>query len=373
MHVLIIGGGVIGLMTALELAQTDCQVTILDSQEFGKAASWAGGGILSPMYSWRYPAAVNQLARLGKHLYQQWQPILQQATGLDIEINTSGMLILDESDFENGLAWETQNNDSQQTAQLLNDTELRHVNPKINSDIQQALWFEQLANIRNPRLLKTLIAYLKQLPNVSMQPYTAAVRFQINHASAMTSKITALIDSNGKHWQADQYVITSGAWTGLLTQQLPQPIPVKPIQGQMILFKAPKDWLPTMVMHNGIYLIPRLDGHIVCGSSTDDVGFNTDTNAEIGLTLKQAAYQMVPSLKGMPIVHAWAGLRPSVPDGVPYIGPMPNVNNLWLNTGHFRNGLVMAPASARLLKQQMLGEALIVDDAAYLPVHRLNQ
>ncbi len=366
MHVLIIGGGVIGLMTALELALAKCEVTILDTQDFGKAASWAGGGILSPMYPWRYPAAVNQLARLGKSLYQEWQPILRQATGLDIEINPSGMLILDAAEFDNGLNWALQDNDPQQTAQLLNSKEIYEVNPRINVDVKQALWFEQLANIRNPRLLKVLIAYLKQLPNVSMHAFVEATEFKVTQQS-----IDGLIDTAGNLWRADQYVIANGAWTGLLSQQLPQPIPVKPIQGQMILFKAPQHWLPSMVMRNGIYLIPRLDGHIVCGSSTDDVGFNTDTNAEIGLTLKQAAYQMIPELKEMPIVHAWAGLRPSVPDGIPYIGAFPKFSNLWLNTGHFRNGLVMAPASSRLLKQQMLGEQLIVDDTAYLPVNHI--
>lgn len=380
MQVLIIGGGIIGLMTALELAQANCQVTILDSQDFGKAASWAGGGILSPMYPWRYPPAVNQLARLGKQLYQQWQPILQQATGLDIEINHSGMLILDEAEFNHGLNWVVQDNDPQQSAQYLNDTALHRINSKINDHIKQAIWFEQLANIRNPRLLKALIAYLEQLPNVSMHPFTQAAHFKTSHASSSITHltadtentITALVDSQGKAWQADQYVITSGAWTGLLSQQLPQPIPVKPIQGQMILFKAPANWLTTMVMLQGIYLIPRLDGHIVCGSSTDDVGFNTDVNTQIDEKLKQAAYHMVPQLKNMPIVHAWAGLRPSVPDGIPYIGRVAQLNNLWLNTGHFRNGLVMAPASARLLKQQMLGEPLIVDETAYLPAQRLD-
>jgi glycine/D-amino acid oxidase-like deaminating enzyme len=121
--------------------------------------------------------------------------------------------------------------------------------------------------------------------------------------------------------QADQYVIATGAWSGLLSEQFDWQVPVKPIQGQMILFKAPAQWLPTMVMHQGIYLIPRLDGHIVCGSSTDDVGFNTDVNIETGLKLQQTAYRLAPELQDMPRVHAWAGLRPSVPDGVPYIAP----------------------------------------------------
>lgn len=366
MKVLIVGGGVIGLMSALELSQAGCNVTILDKQDFGQAASWAGGGILSPMYPWRYPDAVNQLARFGKSMYQAWQPFLQQTTGLDIEINPSGMLILDETDFNTGLGWATHDCDPQQTAQLLTDEALHQINPRLNPDICQALWFPELANIRNPRLLKTLIAFLKQQPNVSMQPFTTVQRFDIKNNS-----ICAVVDDKGTHWQADQYVIATGAWSGLLSQQFNWHVPVKPIQGQMILFKAPAQWLPSMVMQQGIYLIPRLDGHIVCGSSTDDVGFNTDVNAETGVRLQHTAYQLVPELQNMPIVHAWAGLRPSVPDGVPYIGSAPKLSNLWLNCGHFRNGLVMAPASARLLKQQMLGEALMVDEAAYLPVNRL--
>ena len=376
MHVLIIGGGVIGLMTALELALANCKVTILDSQDFGKAASWAGGGILSTMYPWRYPYAVNQLARLGKSLYQEWQPIVQQATGLDIEINPSGMLILDDAEFDRGLNWARQDNDLQQTARLLNRVDIDDINPRINAKVQQALWFEQLSNIRNPRLLKALIAYLKQLPNVSMHSFVEAKKFKIitsTENNVGCHQINSLMDAQGRSWQADQYVIANGAWTGLLSQQLPKPIPVKPIQGQMLLFKAPKHWLPSMVMHHGIYLIPRLDGHIVCGSSNDDVGFDTTVNHALKMKLKQAANQMVPALTDMPIVHAWAGLRPSVPDGIPYIGSVPDFNNLWLNTGHFRNGLVMAPASARLLKQQMLGEPRIVDDTAYLPTHRFNE
>ena len=367
MQVLIVGGGVIGLMSALELSQAGCNVTILDKQDFGQAASWAGGGILSPMYPWRYPDAVNQLARFGKSMYQAWQPLLQQTTELDIEINPSGMLILDKADFNTGLGWATHDRDSQQTAELLTAEALHQINPRLDPDISQGLWFPKLANIRNPRLLKTLIAFLKQQPNVKMQPFTAAQRFDIKN-----NQITAVIDEQGKHWQADQYVIATGAWSGLLSQQFDWQVPVKPIQGQMLLFKSPVQWLPSMVMQQGIYLIPRLDGHIVCGSSTDDVGFNTDVNAETGVRLQHTAYQLIPELQNMPIVHAWAGLRPSVPDGVPYIGAVPTLGNLWLNCGHFRNGLVMAPASARLLKQQMLGEALMVEDAAYLPVNRLE-
>lgn len=367
MKVVVMGGGVIGLMTALELSQAGCEVSVLDSQDLGQAASWAGGGILSPMYPWRYPLAVNQLARYGREIYQHWQPILQAATGQDIEINPSGMLILDQADFDMGLNWAAQMQDSQQSAQLLDAAQLQALIPPLNPCIEQGLWFPQLANIRNPRLLKTLIAFLKQQPNVTLQPFTSVQRFAVKNA-----RITAVIDEHGKHWQADQYVIATGAWSGLLSEQFDWQVPVKPIQGQMILFKTPPQWLPSMLMQHGIYLIPRLDGHIVCGSSTDDVGFDTQINAKIGEQLQALAYRLMPALRDMPQVKAWAGLRPAVPDGVPYIGQAPSLDNLWLNTGHFRNGLVMAPASAQLLKQQMLGETPFINAQAYLPRNRLK-
>ncbi|RYZ78446.1 MAG: FAD-dependent oxidoreductase, partial [Moraxellaceae bacterium] len=203
MKVVVIGGGIIGLMTALELSQAGCEVSILDSQDLGQAASWAGGGILSPMYPWRYPLAVNQLARYGREIYQHWQPILQAATGQDIEINPSGMLILDQADFEIGLNWAAQMQDSQQSAQLLDAAQLSALVPPLNPSIEQGLWFSQLANIRNPRLLKTLIAFLQLQPNVSLHAHCAVAKFETLPNS---NHINAVIDQHGQRWQADHYV-----------------------------------------------------------------------------------------------------------------------------------------------------------------------
>lgn len=367
MHVLIIGGGVIGLMSALELSRAGCQVTVLDQQDFGQAASWAGGGILSTMYPWRYRPAVNALARHGKALYQQWQPVLAAATGLDIEIHHSGMLILDQQDVATGLGWAQADHDPQQQAQLLQDTALHQLCPQLSPEIQQGLWFDQLANIRNPRLLKTLLAYLHMQPNVRLFSHT-----RVQYIQHKAGRIEAVVDGQQQRWQADAYVIASGAWSGMLSEQLGWHLPVQPIQGQMILFKTPANWLGQMVMHKGTYLIPRKDGHIVCGSSMLDVGFNTEVNPDIGQQLKQSALHMLPALQDMPVVNAWAGLRPASPLGIPFIGQAPGLANLWLNTGHFRNGLVMAPVAARMLREQLLGQPLSIDDTAYRPDRLLS-
>ena len=166
MHIAIIGAGISGLMTALELAEQGCSVDIFDQQHAGQAASWAGGGILSPMYPWRYAPEVNQLAQYGKSLYQMWNEKLLPITGIDFQIHDTGMLIFDREDFDIGLSYAAQFNEPMQQCDLLNRKQLERVNPHISAQFQQAIYFPQLSNVRNPRLLQSLIGYLKQHSSV---------------------------------------------------------------------------------------------------------------------------------------------------------------------------------------------------------------
>jgi glycine oxidase len=140
----------------------------------------------------------------------------------------------------------------------------------------------------------------------------------------------------------------------------------------MLLFKTPQDWLPTMCMNKVMYLIPRRDGHVLCGSSMRQVGFDTSPSAEIRQDILQACFEMVPELADFPLVTQWAGLRPSSPNGVPYIGKIPQLENAWANFGHFRNGLCMGAASGQLLTQLMLGLTPIVDPQPYDPARLLQ-
>ena len=120
-------------------------------------------------------------------------------------------------------------------------------------------------------------------------------------------------------------------------------------------------------MNKVMYLIPRLDGHVVCGSSMANCGFDTTPTAATKQTILEACFEMVPELAAFPIVKQWAGLRPSSPTGVPYIGKMPELDNVWANFGHFRNGLCMGPASARLLRQLILKQPTLLDPTAFCP------
>jgi len=360
MKIAIIGAGISGLMSALELVEQGCSVIIFDQQQAGKAASWAGGGILSPMYPWRYPHAVNQLAQYGKSLYLEWNEKLKPVSDIDFEIHETGLLIFDETDFETGLNYVRQFQEPMQQCEYLQQEQIEQLNPFIDAKFQHAIYFPQIANVRNPRLLQSITTYLKQHPQVEFVEYCPIEQFNM-----LNGKVQSIAAKNGKTYEADQFVITTGAWSQHWSEQLEMEIPVYPVQGQMVLFKTPANWLPTMCMNDVMYLIPRLDGHVVCGSSMADCGFDTTPTASTTQKILEACFEMVPELAQFPIEKQWAGLRPASPTGVPYIGKMPEIDNLWANFGHFRNGLCMGPASARLLRQLMLEQTPLVNPAAY--------
>lgn len=360
MQIAVIGAGVSGLLSALELVEQGCTVSIFDQQQAGQAASWAGGGILSPMYPWRYAPAVNQLAQFGKAYYQQWNQQLLPHTAIDFQIHDTGMLIFDQDDFELGLNYKQQHAEPMQHCEYVANTRLKRLNPRLSSDFNQAIHFPHLSNIRNPRLLKSLIVYLQQHPKVTFHSHQQIVKFSIQG-----DHVNAIHTTDGRAYHADQFVMATGAWSAQWQQQLQLEIPVAPVQGQMLLFKTPKNWLPTMCMNQVMYLIPRRDGHVVCGSSVRECGFNTTPDQKVSADILKASLKMVPELAQFPIIQQWAGLRPSSPDGIPYIGKMPDLKNLWANFGHYRNGLCMGPASARLLRQLMLEQQTLVDPSPY--------
>lgn len=360
MKIAIIGAGVVGLLTALEFLDQGEEVIIFDQQNAGQGASWAGGGILSPMYPWRYPTAVNALAQYGKIMYQQLNQRCFSTTGIDFEINPTGMLIFDESDFDIGLNYAHETMQTMQASELLQHHQLKQLVPQLNDKFKQALYFPHIANVRNPRLLQSLIHYLTQQKQVTFYTHTAIHDFKITH-----HHIHHLIAQDGTCYHADAVILCTGAWSAQWQKICPKPLDIQPIHGQMVLFKTPENWLSTLCMNRVMYLIPRQDGHIVCGSSMLNKGFDTRLEADISQNILDASFEMIPELAQFPIVKQWAGLRPASPDGIPKIAKLPDLDNVWANFGHFRNGLVMAPASARLLRQQFYGQNTLVDCHAY--------
>lgn len=363
MRVLLVGGGAIGLLSAYLLARDGVEVSLLDKGPCGRESSWAGGGIVSPLYPWRYSSAVTALAHWSQDFYPQFGQSLFAETGIDPEVHETGLYWLDLDDEAEALAWAAR--EGRPLAPVAMD-QVHAAVPTLGPGFQRAIHMAGVANVRNPRLTRALREALLRMPNVTLHE-SCEVRGFIRDGQRITG-----VSTTGGEFLADRVVLAAGAWSGELLASLGLALPVEPVKGQMILFKCAEDFLPAMVLAKGRYAIPRRDGHILVGSTLEHAGFDKTPTSEALESLKASAFELLPQLKDAELVGHWAGLRPGSPDGIPFIGPVPGADGLWLNCGHYRNGLVLAPASCRLLADLMLGRAPIIDPQPYAPVGRLG-
>lgn len=362
MTTIIIGGGIIGMLSSYQLARAGQDVLLLEAGATGTEASWAGGGIVSPLYPWRYSEAITALAHWSQDFYPQLGESLLAQTGIDPEVYQTGLYWLDLHDEAEALAWAEQHN--RPLARVPMD-EVRAAVPSLGEGFSRAVYMQGVANVRNPRLLQALRAALQQMDNVQVLE-----NHKVEGFVRAGGRIVGVQTAQGE-LHADQVVVAAGAWSGDLLATLGLELPVKPMKGQMILFKCSEDFLPSMVLAKRRYAIPRKDGHILVGSTLEDVGFDKTPTEDALQSLRKTAIELLPALADAEVVKHWAGLRPGSPDGVPFIGPVAGFEGLWLNCGHFRNGLVLAPASCQLLADLMLGQKPIIDPAPYDPSGRL--
>jgi len=353
-EVAIVGGGIIGLMTARELSRSGVQCCVIEANYCGKEASWAGGGIVSPLYPWRYSAPVTALAEWSQQHYRSLCEDLYAESGINPEWIQSGLLILSVKDSAVAQRWADNN---QVPFQHCRKDKIPDVQPGLNTH-KDAFFFEHVAQVRNPRLMKALLASLNKREVTIFEQ----------------SPVTAIKAPIGKHWQltagahhidAQQVVVCSGAWTGKIMGEFGLSVAVAPVRGQMLMFSPHRHALRRIVLNDGRYLIPRSDGRILCGSTVEYVDFDKNTTNEAFDSLRHSATQIMPSLSSQSIEMHWAGLRPGSNQGIPTIGPVPNYPGLWINAGHFRNGVVLAPASCQLLADLILGRSPIIDASAY--------
>ncbi|MDQ2696714.1 MAG: glycine oxidase ThiO [Pseudomonadota bacterium] len=351
---IVIGGGLIGLLSARELAAGGLSVLLLERGETGREASWAGGGILSPLHPWRYAPAVTALAAWSQARYGRLAEELRADTGVDPQWTRSGLLTLEVEDQEAALAWAKAHGVRMECPP---DGGLS-LEPALETPRRQVLWMPDIAQIRNPRLVRAVRVSLTRW-RVEVREHTPVLRLLVHQ-----QRVLGVATPQGEV-QAGHVVIAGGAWSRqLLEDREPAPA-IAPVRGQMLLFQCPPGWLRRMVLHGDHYVIPRRDGQVLAGSTVEHVGFNKATTPQGREQLHQAAVALVPALAGCPVQGHWAGLRPSAPAGIPYIGGHPAIRGLYVNAGQYRNGIVTAPASARLLADLLLHRTPSLDPAPY--------
>ncbi|HEY0562302.1 MAG TPA: FAD-dependent oxidoreductase [Methylophilus sp.] len=352
--VVVVGGGIVGCMTAMALVKRGCQVTIVErnqiaSQTSGES-SWAGGGILFPLLPWMYSSPVNALTNLGMQAYADIAEQLQQATGMDTGFDQTGFLLLPQFDVEAAIAWCQQH-------QLPAQTVKASAFGVQSLSGEEALWLPTVCQARPPFLMQALRQWLLQ-HNVTMLEQTQLVPLQ------EVGELKSWATLTGELIEADQFVVTSGAWSFELLKDTAAKLNIKPMRGQMLLYK-PQHKLQQMVYREGFYMIPRLDGYLLAGSTLEDVGFDSSVTEAVRDEIRLKAEAILPALKHEAIVKHWSGLRPGTPENLPTISAHPSIKNLYLNTGHFRYGLTMAPASAQLVTALMLNEPPELDALPY--------
>lgn len=349
----VIGGGIAGLMTARELALAGRKTAIIDRKAMGQECSRAGGGILSPLTPWRETGVLTGLIRFSQLHYPALAGELLAATGTDPEYWRCGMVMfgVDAEERRQADKWASKTGAA---LEHLDARGLKALALPVPAHLTEAIHLPAIAQIRNPKLITALRRDLLRL-GVELIEHAEVTRINIQQG-----KVRDIETAQGKYC-AGTTVLAGGAWS----QDLMPGLDVKPIRGQMICYQAPVDYLDHILLKDDIYLIPRRDGHILAGSTLEDVGYDAGVTTGAGELLAAAAEEMLPEINRFPLVGHWAGLRPATRSGLPYICAHPGVRGLFLNTGHFRNGLLLAPGAARLIADLVLEREPVVAPAPF--------
>lgn len=351
---IVIGAGIIGLSTALRLLKEGASVTLLERYEAGCEASWAGGGILSPLCPWDYPDTVNRLVTFSMSLYPEWAAALSTATGIDPEYHACGLLVLPPYDLDKAVSWCVVH----AVPFIYQPLPLSSSHNQAQQQSDQALLLPDITQVRNPRLSQALYKRIKQLGGNIIE------HCEVQKLNTTRQEIRS-VQTPHKTFSANRYILSAGAWSKQVLGKHALNIEIKPIRGQILLYKFPERPLHPVVLQQGLYLIPRHDGHLLVGSTTEDTGFDKGITPEAKDKLSGWAKQLLPELNGMSPLKHWSGLRPGTPGNIPVIGAHPFLKNLYINSGHFRYGVTMAPGSAEILTNEIMKRTQPFDTTPY--------
>lgn len=358
----IIGGGVIGLSLAWELARRFQRVCLIDSNASQRPpSSWAGAGMLPPAAAFGAIDPYEQLKSLSQQLHPEWAERLKAETGIDTGFRQCGGIYVASSQAEaatllaNQYWWEQHGI----AYQRLEPEELIQLEPRLESYAREQMrgaWFlPGEYQTRNPRLLQAL-----RSANVKL-----GVQFLSDTVSGLDASneggISIRLES-GKTVSADRICVCSGAWTRILLEPLGITTGIMPVRGQIVLYQSPQPLLSHIVLEGNRYLVPRDDGRLLVGSVEEEVGYECETTEAALQMLRDWAEAMMPELGELAVVEkCWAGLRPGSFDGLPYLGAVPGTKNLFAAAGHFRAGLQLSCATAVVMANLMLDQPNKID------------
>ena len=358
---LIIGGGLVGCAAAYELAQAGLAVTVVERGTPGCEASSAGAGMLSPQSVTSAPNPMLSLGLASQALYADLAAGLRERTGVDVEHQTGGSLhcFVDEGEAAVGRAAFSWQQEAGLKADLLSREEALALEPGLSPEILGALYLPGDQWVNNPRLV-TALAHAAALEQVDF------VRAEVSALLRRGDRVLG-VSANGSEISAGGVLLAAGAWSGHLAAAVGLTLPVQPVRGQILCLEAIPRRLHHLLHVKDHYLVPRASGEILVGSSLEWVGFVKQVTAAQIHAFLHSAIRLVPSLARLPLKASWAGLRPWAPDERPVMGPWPGIEGLYVATAHFRNGILLAPITARLVKELIVDGKPSFDLTPFLP------
>ena len=326
------------MVSARELAIRGLSVALFDKGKLGKQASWAAGGILSSMRPWSENPCSSELSNQGKACYADFVSELKQQTGIDSEYYRSGLLMINQDDVDQTRQWVNQNQISF-SENYKNYPAGMHIPAK-------SIFLPEIAQVRVPYLLKALTASLLKLK------VTIFENSAVTELGSIDGKCESVMVGRERYY-ADNIIVTAGAWSEQVLGANNDGIKIRPVLGQMLCVKFAKQALETMVLDGGYYFIPRKDGHVLIGSTIENAGFNQATTQTARNNLMQWAAALWPDIAKAEFIKHWSGLRPATDNGKPYLGKLRDYENVYINAGHFRKGILQAPVCARKMAEMV--------------------
>lgn len=346
--VVIVGGGIIGLSLAWSLRKHGAEVLVVEKGEPGREASYAAGGMLAPIDP-HSPPLVQKFGMFSAGLYREFVREIADESRMKVDFRHEGTIVLVPAERAGEAA-------RVPGLRLLAQDEVARVEPGLESGGAAAFFLEE-ASVDPRALMAALLAAARHCGvEVAHGEAATGVAVEDGRATAVTAAKTK--------FPARAIVNCAGAWAA---QVGPANLPVKPIRGQMLsLIPARRDVLRHVVRTGECYIVPRSDGRVVIGSTLEDAGFDKRTDAATIQRLHQAAARAIPALGEARLHEDWAGLRPATSDDLPILGRMA-VEGYYAATGHHREGILLAPATAQIMTELIRGTALSFDIAPFSP------
>jgi glycine oxidase len=345
---IIIGGGVIGLSIARALAlRGKRDVTVIEKGEFGREASWAAGGILAPQVEADGANDFLRLACASRDLYPHFADALRHETAIDIELDTTGTLYVafgeaEETEFRARFDWQRSEG---LAVEWLSGDEARAIEPALSQQVRCALRFPNDFQVENRRLVEALLASNRIL-GVQLIDHC-----DVNQVQVKDGKVRGVETSYGLINSA-VVVIAAGAWSSAIDPL--SDLEIEPVRGQMLCFRIEPGTVRQVIYSSRGYLIPRRDGRLLAGSTSERTGFDKRVTEAGRAAVSSMAVEIAPLVARLSPVDSWAGFRPRASDDLPVLGWSSEIDGLCYATGHYRNGILLAPITGELVADAII-------------------